>query len=156
MRRRPWGLPAASVLACGILAGLLAVGRADSVLGGTQLYRSHPSHYTRGAGGVPSAVPPGNRMRQPPSRQPVLMRSDNTLREEWDFEKALSEACNRGRLRQKGQHLYVAKLAGRTYGVAVGGTSSLQDPEGLAVPNTYYVVLGQGTSNCRVYGYKGR
>lgn len=84
------------------------------------------------------------------------MRSDRTLAEEWGFEKKMSDACNRGRLRQKGEHFYVAKLAGRTYGVAVGGTSSLQDPEGLAAPNNYYIVLGQGTSSCRVYGYKGR
>ena len=155
MRQAPLGLPVLFALGCISLAGLLAFARAESAFGGNQLYRSHPSHFVRGAGGIPSATPPGNRMRQPRSRTPVIMRSDRPLAEEWAFEKKLSEACNRGRLRQKGQHYYVAKLAGRTYGVAIGGHSSLQDPERLAVPDTYYVVLGQGTSNCRVYGYRG-
>ena len=82
MQRVPLGLPILFALACVALAGLFALARPESAVGGNQLHRSHPSHFARGASGVPSATPPGNRMRQPRSRTPVVMRSDRPLAED--------------------------------------------------------------------------
>ncbi len=119
------------------------------------LRTSHPRHYGTGAGHVPGVTLPGQGMAQPRSRTPVLMRSDARLTDEWMFEKGLSRACNRGRFRQRKDRDYVVTIDGRTYGVAIGGRPGLYDPERLAAADAYYIVQGQGTSNCRVYRYRG-
>ncbi|WP_282608307.1 hypothetical protein [Pelagibius sp. Alg239-R121] len=115
---------------------------------------THPRHYATPPKRVttkPAAVPHG-KVRLPPIKPGVLLRSDDTLGTgNWNLDQVLSEYCREGKFVQKRDRRYTAVLNGRTYGAATSSRATLYDPRGVAAPDTVYVFRSQGTSRCRVY-----
>ena len=134
----------------GFAAVLAATGGA--LAGAAELTATHPSHYANPGEtlhGSGSSIL--SRTKQVRAGSNVVVRDEAELRENWRLNPDLSQACNRRLFRQKRDQYLVGVVAGRTYGAAVGGHSSLVDRAQLSEKQVVYLFKGQGTTDCRVY-----
>lgn len=117
------------------------------------LTRTNPAHYGGNDSGANGTLPqPGLRdFRERKITSRVVLRRDQSLRDSGRPNRRLSQACREGQFRQTTEHRLIAIMDKRSYGAAIGNTSSLYDPQRRGQDGIVYAFVGQGTTNCRVY-----